>query len=231
MQIIKQSAEIISITPEDPCALIASAARTCYQSAHKTKDMPEFDRRMADYDLIRRLIKAGHHSVLEHASITARIITDRATTHELVRHRLAAYSQESTRYCNYGGKGLMVIWPVMLGPFPDDLDSPDTFLDYHRKAWRDACLAAEEAYMRLIAHHATVALARKVLPQSLKAEIVMTANIREWRHVLRLRASKAADPQIRQIAIMLLAAFTETMPVLFEDLLREEAIPDGIQHQ
>lgn len=217
MKILEQSVQIIAATPYAE-TLIASAARTCYQSLPKVAGLPEQERQNADADLIRRLIKSGHHSVLEHASITVRIVTDRATTHELVRHRLASFSQESTRYCNYSGEGITVVWPVLFGPMPDNLDCLDVWSDSLRTTWREACLRAERLYMRMIADHAPAQLARKVLPQSLKAEIVVTANVREWRHILTLRGSRSADPQIRDIAIRLWREFQTLFPVLFDDI-------------
>ncbi len=162
-------------------------------------------------DFIRRIIKSGHHSVLEHVSITVKLVCDRGVTHELVRHRLASYSQESTRYANYSrdrfGKEITVVKP----PFWPE-DSPPY------RQWYEAMKAAETHYMRLSEMGASPQEARSVLPNSLKTEIVMTCNIREWRHVFQLRCSPQAHPQIRQVMLPLLEEFHQKIPVLFDDL-------------
>ncbi len=183
---------------------IERAGRTCYRSEDRiTPDSaPAF---------IRRILNSGHHSVIEHISITVKFICDRGVTHELVRHRLASYSQESTRYANYSkdrfGKEITVIKP----PFWPE-DSPV----YGQ--WSEAMKAAETHYMRLIEMGAMPQEARTVLPNSLKTEIVMTCNIREWRHVFGLRCTPPAHPQIREIMLPLLDEFHRRIPVLFDDL-------------
>lgn len=183
---------------------IERAGRTCYRSEDRiTPDSaPAF---------IRRILNSGHHSVIEHISITVKFICDRGVTHELVRHRLASYSQESTRYANYSkdrfGKEITVIRP----PFWPE-DSPV----YGQ--WCEAMKAAETHYMCLIEMGAMPQEARTVLPNSLKTEIVMTCNIREWRHVFGLRCTPPAHPQIREIMLPLLDEFHRRIPVLFDDL-------------
>ncbi len=143
---------------------------------------------------LRVIIKSGHESVLEHESITVRFICDRGVTHELVRHRIAAYTQESTRYCNYQKLGMQFIKPCFW--------STESHL---YKCWYHAMKAAELAYNTLINTGATPQEARSVLPNSLKTEIVATMNIREWRHVLRLRTAENAHPQMRQVMGILLS--------------------------
>lgn len=188
-------------------ARIAEAGRVCYQSEPKTDDAT----------FVRRLIKHGHESVLEHAIISVRIICDRGVSHELVRHRIASYSQESTRYCNYSkdkfGGELTFIRPPWV-----DLDSP-VGADY---MWKSAAEEAEDTYLTLLKMGWTPEQARTVLPNSLKTEIVVTMNLREWRHFFRLRCDRAAHPQMRQVAYMLLRAFQETVPVVFDDLLTSD---------
>jgi thymidylate synthase (FAD) len=185
---------------------LESFGRTCYKSEDKiTADSAE--------GFVRRIIKSGHHSVIEHVAATVRFVCDRGVTHELVRHRLAAYSQESTRYANYGqdkfGGEITVIRPLfwLPGSAPYEL-------------WRASMAAAERAYLDLLAAGARPQEARGVLPNSLKTEIVMTANLREWRHVLGLRAGKAAHPQIREIMLPLLAEMNRRLPAVFEDVHR-----------
>lgn len=183
---------------------LEQAARTCYKSEDK-----------ADADsarkLLSRIIRLGHDSVLEHISVTVRIICDRGVTHELVRHRLCSFSQESTRYANYAqdkfGSEITVIRPFF---WAED--------DARYALWRKAMLACEEVYLRLVEAGATAQEARSVLPNSLKTEIVTSANLREWRHIFKLRCDKAAHPQMRQVMLPLLAAFHERIPLIFEDL-------------
>jgi len=181
-------------------SIIEKAGRTCYKSEAKG-DASSF---------IRGLIRNGHHSVIEHASMTVKFICDRGVTHELVRHRLASYSQESTRYCNYSkdkfGNEITVIKPPGLSAGEDD------------EIWIRAMQHAENAYLEMIDTGLSPQIARSVLPNSLRAEIVMTANMREWRHVLTLRTSEKAHPQIRSLMLGLLCILREWLPELFEDI-------------
>ncbi len=205
MKIIEPYFEILD--PIDGKAILRKlelAGRTCYKSEDRMTPA-------SAPDFIRRIIKSGHHSVLEHVSITVKLVCDRGVTHELVRHRLASYSQESTRYANYSrdrfGKEITVVKP----PFWPE-DSPPY------RQWYEAMKAAETHYMRLSEMGASPQEARSVLPNSLKTEIVMTCNIREWRHVFQLRCSPQAHPQIRQVMLPLLEEFHQKIPVLFDDL-------------
>ena len=208
MKIIKPSVTIM--TPLDQRAIlehIESCGRTCYKSEDRiTEGSAE--------KFIRNIINRGHESVLEHFSITVRFVCDRGVTHEIVRHRLASYSQESTRYANYSqdkfGNEITVIKPCYL----DENEDLPMWL-----AWKKGCEDAESAYMRMLMLGATPQEARAVLPNSLKTEICMTANIREWRTVLRQRTSVAAHPQIREVMMMLLEKFNKEIPVFFEDIV------------
>ena len=159
---------------------------------------------------LSNIIKRGHESVLEHISMTVRFICDRGVTHELVRHRLVAYTQESTRYCNYQKKGVTFIRPCFW-----EEGSPKY------AAWVIAMDLAEHTYDYLVEYGATPQEARSVLPNSLKTEIVATTNIREWRHILTLRCSKTAHPQMRELMVPLLKELKTTLPVLFEDIPEE----------
>lgn len=205
MKIIKPSVEIIDkIMPEEVIKKIELCGRVCYKSE---------DRITAESGtkFIMNLIKRGHESVLEHASFTVKFICDRGVTHEIVRHRLASYSQESTRYCNYSkgdfGGQITVIEPLYLevGTFGYEL-------------WRSSCEEAEKRYFDLLGWGCSPQEARAVLPNSLKTEIIMTANIREWRHFLKLRTSPAAHPQMREVADMLLEQVNFILPVFFADI-------------
>lgn len=208
MKIISPSHEII--TPLDGASILKSielAGRTCYKSEDKiTTD--------SSSAFIERIIASGHHSVIEHVNVTVKFICDRGVTHELVRHRLASYSQESTRYANYSkdkfGKEITVIRPL----FWHEDSSEYT-------EWLKAMEYAEMSYMRLIEMGARPEQARSVLPNSLKTEIVMTSNIREWRHVLYLRCSKEAHPQIREIMLPLLSDMHDNIPVVFDNIFQK----------
>jgi thymidylate synthase (FAD) len=169
---------------------------------------------------IEQAVKLGHHSIIEHVGITVRFICDRGVSHELVRHRLASFSQESTRYVNYHqdrfGREITVVKP----PFwPEDSEA--------YRGWTVAMERAEKAYMDLIDLGASPEQARTVLPNSLKTELVMTCNLREWRHILQLRCSPAAHPQVRELMIPLLKELARRVPVLFDDILRAED-PSGV---
>ena len=205
MKIIAPSHEIFYLPDgDDVLKRIELAGRTCYKSENQiTKDSAA--------DFVKRIIDSGHHSVIEHVNITVRFICDRGVTHELVRHRLASYSQESTRYANYSkekfGREITVIKPLFWKE--DSEEYPE---------WLSAMEQAEKSYMRLIDLDASPEQARSVLPNSLKTEIVITCNIREWRHIFRLRCSCSAHPQMREIMLPLLREFHEKIPMLFEDI-------------
>lgn len=205
MKIIEPRVEII--TPIDPQAVmqhIELAGRVCYKSEDKIKGG-------SAEDFIREIIKRGHESVLEHFAITVRFICDRGVSHELVRHRIASYSQESTRYCNYSrcefGEEITVIKPCYW-----DCNSNEYIM------WKLAMEAAEMWYMKLLEEWATPQEALAVLPNSLKTEVIMSANLREWRHFLRLRCAKSAHPQMREVACMLREQLAEALPTIFGDL-------------
>lgn len=207
MKIIKQSCEILTPLNENEILKhLEQCARVCYKSEHKITDS-------SAPDFIKRLISRGHEAAIEHFNITVKFITDRAIANEIVRHRLASYCQESTRYCNYTkeqfGKEITVIEPEYL------LGEENFFA---HECWEKICEECEHAYFDLLEMGRTPQEARCVLPLSLKAELIMTANIREWRHFLKLRTSNAAHPQMQVLAIMLLNEFMEKIPTLFEDI-------------
>jgi thymidylate synthase (FAD) len=205
MKIIEPSVEIL--TPVDGIEVLKAlelAGRTCYKSEDKiTED--------SCVKFVQNVLKRGHEAVIEHYNVTVRFVCDRGVTHEIVRHRIASYCQESTRYCNYSqgkfGNEITVIKPCFF---------EDGSLNY--AYWESSCRDAEASYINLIENGATPQEARSVLPNSLKTEIIMTANMREWRHFLKLRTSTAAHPQMREVAIMLLNQFKSKIPVLFDDI-------------
>ena len=208
MKLIKPSFEILEIMrTAEALQLIEQAGRTCYKSEDKITNT-------SCISFVQRLLKLGHESVLEHSAITVKFIVDRGVTHELVRHRLVAYSQESTRYCNYKG-GVAFILPCWMKDYKDYGEHNFPF-EYH--VWFQAMERAESNYINLINIGWTPQQARSVLPNSLKTEIVATANFREWRHILKLRTSKAAHPQMREIMIPLLKELKGQLPIIFDDI-------------
>jgi thymidylate synthase (FAD) len=175
--------------------------RVCYKSEDRMTDT-------SAAVFIRSLIQRGHTSVLEHGSVSMKFIVDRGVTHEMVRHRHGAYSQESTRYCNYGGNHeITVIEPFF---FRGD--------DLLWESWQYSCAEAETMYQRLLIAGATPDEARSVLPTSLKTELWATYNLRQLRHFLKLRSSKRAHPQMRQVAIPLLIKVKDLLPVIAADI-------------
>jgi thymidylate synthase (FAD) len=219
IEIIKPSFEIL--TPIDGDEILLSlerAARTCYKSEDKITTG-------SATKLVKRLIcDLKHESVIEHVSLSVRFICDRGVTHEMVRHRIAAFSQESTRYVNYSKKGMQFILP----PWVDD-----SFLGvWDTERWESLDVLSNDvcqdwlAAMQCAADYYSIALekgwkpqhARSVLPNSLKTEIVMSANLREWRHVFNLRTSQAAHPQIREVMIPLLLELQSKIPVIFDNI-------------
>jgi len=187
---------------------IERAGRTCYKSEERIT--PASAR-----TFVKKLLSMGHESVIEHEKITVRIVCDRGITHEIVRHRVASYSQESTRYCNYT---------------KDKFENEITFIEPSfwpsasekergkYTAWRESMEAAERSYFKLIELGASPQEARSVLPNSLKTEIVVTMNLRSWRNFLQQRTASAAHPQMREIARPLLDAFKAQIPVIFDDI-------------
>jgi thymidylate synthase (FAD) len=202
MKIVPQSASLLRYTP-DAIALIATAGHVCYQAESKTQDEA----------FVTSLINRGHESVIEHASATFSIITDRGVTHELVRHRLVSYSQESTRFCNYAnnkfGNEITVIEPPGLN-------------DIQRSRWRSAMSESEVQYCALIADGVKPQIARSVLPTCLKTQIITTANFREWRHILKLRTSLAAHPQMRELMEIIKNILVLHWPCVFAESLTQE---------
>lgn len=196
---------------------IERIGRVCYKSENSIKD-DSAER------FVKSIIARGHESVLEHVNISVRVICDRGVSHEIVRHRIASYSQESTRYCNYSndkfGNELTFIKPIF-DKYNCDAGMYDTF--------EDTCRFIEKRYFEMLKHGATPQEARSILPNSLKTEIVMTMNLREWRHFFKLRCDKAAHPQTREIANMILKEFKEKIPVIFDDI--NEGLMGGINEK
>lgn len=205
MKIIKPSYIILDNVGPEMLKKIEQIGRTCYKSEGNIKEG-------SAETFVKGIIARGHESVLEHEKISVRIICDRGVSHELVRHRIASFSQESTRYCNYSkdkfGEELTFIDPCFW-----DTDSTEYAI------WEETMGDIEIAYMKMIRElNVTPEKARSILPNSLKTEIVVTMNLREWRHFFKLRTDKAAHPQMREIACKLLDELKERIPVIFDDI-------------
>lgn len=208
MRIIEPSFEILDeINGEELLKKIEKIGRVCYKSESKiTQDSAR--------KFIANIIKSGHESVIEHEKISVRIICDRGVTHEIVRHRIASYSQESTRYCNYAnekfGKELTLIKPIFWAEDSEEY-----------KCWFETMQKIEDSYNYLIEKGVKPQEARSLLPNSLKTEIIVTMNLREWRHFFKLRTSLRAHPQMREIACAILDEFKKRIPVVFDDICYE----------
>lgn len=207
MKVVKQNFAIEeAIDGNNILQRIERYGRTCYKSEDKIcHDSAQ--------KFVRMIINSGHESVLEHEKVTVRVVCDRGVSHEIVRHRIASYSQESTRYCNYSkdkfGNEITVIEPIFFVA-----EESSSKLD----VWLEAMIDIEKYYFKLIDLGATPQEARTVLPNSLKTEIVMTMNLREWRHFFKLRTSEAAHPQMLEIARPMLEEFKQKIPVVFDDI-------------
>jgi len=184
--------------------MVESIGRKCYKSEDKiTAD---------SYDkFIRMLVSKGHEAMIEHGHFSVCFTVDRGVSHELVRHRLASWAQESTRYCNYSndkfGGEITVIKPFFFDEGSEEYDH-----------WFKSMMYAESAYIQMLHAGRSPQEARSVLPNSLKTEVVMTANFREWRNFFKLRADKTAHPQMRQVVKPLLEECIALCPSVFDDL-------------
>ena len=213
MRVINAGYEIISdLNGAEILKHIERCARVCYKSEDRITDG-------SAEKMVAALIRSGHEAMLEHYSFTVKFICDRGVSHELVRHRIASFAQESSRYCCYAkdkfGKELTFINPCFWEPDSDN---------YAR--WFHEMDESEKTYLAMIENGATPEQARDILPTSIKTEIVMTANLREWRHFFKLRAEGVTGkphPQMLEITIPLLKELKQKVPVVFDDIMSEEA--------
>lgn len=219
MKIIEQSHEILHM---DGLDLIERAGRTCYKSEEKIGCLTEGSAPR----FVKMLIKRGHEAIIEHGSATVKFITNRGVTHELVRHRVASFGQESTRYVNYGGKEMEFIRPVWCASDCEAMNAMQgglqVFIPPDEAVFLYACATAVGSYKRLLDGGWRPEQAREVLPNSLKTEIVVTANYREWRHIFKLRAlgtTGKPHPQMQALMLPVLEEFKAKLPALFGDLM------------
>ena len=232
MKLIKPSFRIISeIDGRDILRRIENAGRTCYKSENRITET-------SSVEFVKMIIKNGHESVLEHQSISVKIICDRGVSHELVRHRIASFSQESTRYCNYSKDKFSnqitfiipcwfdkeIIYKVLNDPIAKgdgksvSINVDLKLKDFAETRWVNHMLDCEKTYKALIISKWSPQQARSVLPNSLKTEIVITANLREWRLIFKQRTAQAAHPQMREIMQPMLDEFKIKIPVIFDDI-------------
>lgn len=232
MKLIKPKVEILDRLDERAIVgRIATVARTCY----KSEGMRTADK---DYALVKRLIDSKHDAMLEFVDVTVKFTTDRAIANELVRHRLASFAQESTRYCNYskdkfGGELTFIIpswvdWQIVDGIFvteasinSEDIKNIDIYGKSIARNFIENLLQTESTYLTLVRNDWTAEQARAVLPLCTKTEINMKANLREWRHFFKLRCSKHAHPDMRVLALDLLKQMHDKLPTIFEDIYQE----------
>lgn len=245
MKIIKAGYQVLNPAMDDPTHIsaiyrnIERAGRTCYKSEDRITDE-------SAEKFVRAIVKNGHEAMLEHANMAVRFTVDRGVSHEFVRHRMASFAQESTRYCNYSGDKfgyeITVIEPCFFDEVPyatkqgivkyfaspalEPIDGSllKTAKDHQYANWYGACCAAEDSYFQMLAWGATPQEARSVLPTSLKTEIIITANMREWRHMFKLRAlgtTGKPHPQMAEVMVPLMNECILKMPALFGDLAME----------
>ncbi|MCI8378673.1 MAG: FAD-dependent thymidylate synthase [Lachnospiraceae bacterium] len=212
MKIIKAGYEILTAISEggiEELQHIEKIGRVCYKSEDKITADGESAKKF-----VKMIIGRGHEAMIEHSSLSVKFTVDRGVSHELVRHRIASFAQESTRYCNYSkdkfDNGVTFIKPFF---FKDDSE--------RYTAWLSAMDVAEQSYLKLLELDATPQEARSVLPNSTKTEIIITANYREWRNFFKLRTAKAAHPQMREVTIPLLAELKNKLPIIFDDIEAE----------
>lgn len=204
MKTIKPNVEkIVFHLPEgykEPIDFLEEVGRVCYESNDKIKEN-------SAEKFIKNIVKRGHHSIIEHCTISAFLEVDRGVSHEMVRHRLASFAQESSRYCNYSKKKFNNEITVVEYPWKNEIS---------KHIHDEASIAAEEYYFKLLENGEPPELARAVLPISLRTKLVVTANLREWLTIFKLRTDSAAHPMIREISKELLVAFHKRFKVIYQ---------------
>lgn len=215
MKIINAMYEILTNISEggiEELKTIEKIGRVCYKSEDKIEDNGSSAKRF-----VSMLINRGHEAMLEHSTLSVKFIVDRGVSHELVRHRIASFAQESTRYCNYSkdkfGNEITFIKPLFF----------ETNTEQY-SLWYNACENSESSYFDLLIHGCTPQEARSVLPNSLKTEVVFTANYREWRNFFKLRVAETAHPQMREVTRPLLDELKTRIPVIFDDITYDKII-------
>ncbi|MGM5482343.1 MAG: FAD-dependent thymidylate synthase [Nanobdellota archaeon] len=233
MEVIEQYHEFVDL-PQNVLEVIEKVARTCYKSEDRISPG-------SAEKLIRKIIDLGHGAMIEFKDVVVKGYTNRGVSHELVRHRLASYAQESTRFVNYGGKDIQFIKPVWIekdicGYYnEDDILIPEFDNNLNKKTistniWLKSCYNSSKDYNSLLSAGWKAQEARDVLNNAVKTEINMKANLREWRHVFIERCAKAAHPQMRALMFPVLEDFYKNIPVIFDDLY-EHFIKNGEKNE
>lgn len=214
MKIVKAGYEILTPISDggiEELKHIEKIGRVCYKSEDKISEDGESAKKF-----VKMLIDRGHEAMIEHSSLSVKFIVDRGVSHELVRHRIASFAQESTRYCNYSkdkfGQEVTFIEPL----FYSKGTTQKAIRNYF--SWKKAMESAEMYYFNMINEGATPQEARSVLPNSTKTEIVITANYREWRNFFKLRTASVAHPQMVEVTRPLLEELKEKLPIIFDDI-------------
>lgn len=219
MKSIKASYEILTqIDGIKELQHIERIGRVCYKSEDKITEDGDSARKF-----VGMLVKNGHEAMIEHSSLSVKFTVDRGVSHELVRHRIASFAQESTRYCNYSNDkfgsectfidlGLGINWDTKMAQMEAGQ------IEAIMTEWENACKDAEVHYLKMLELGATPQIARSVLPNSTKTEITITANFREWRNFFKLRVPKTAHPQMREVTIPLFGELRVKLPDVFGDI-------------
>ena len=225
MKLLKANFEILTPISDggiEELKHIEKIGRVCYKSEGKITEDGESAKKF-----VKMLIDRGHEAMIEHSSMSVKFVVDRGVSHELVRHRIASFAQESTRYVNYSldkfGNEINVIdlEPcMMLDGKMKNMTSQELNAIY--KEWISSIYDAEKHYMKMMELGATPQIARSVLPNSTKTEITITANYREWRNFFKLRIPSTAHPQMREVTIPLLKELKTRLPIIFDDIEMEE---------
>lgn len=211
MKLIAPSYEIVEC-PTDSLERIERGARTCYKTEERIGDG-------SAEKLVRHLVDRGHNAMLEFGGVIwIRFTSSRGFSHEMVRHRLASYAQESTRYCNYSREK----FDGQVGFIDPQTIAPERWTAKQLELWLRGCEAifqlSEEWYLSMVNAGIPAQYAREVLPIGLKTEINVQANIVEWRHIFKQRTSPAAHPRMRELMIPLLHDLSKLVPVVFDDI-------------
>lgn len=207
MQIVTPYAKMLGIPDKAAGIELLKKIEWCGRISHRSEEAQTED---SWYKFIHTVVLGhGDWSIVEHASVTCDFVVDRGITHEIVRHRLFSFTQESTRFVNYEKK------------MPSRFIRPNFSNTNQATAWEIAITNCELCYLDMLANGAAPQIARSVFPNALASRIVITGNLRNWRHFFIMRTTKEAHPQMKEVTIPLLREFQEKIPILYEDIVPE----------
>lgn len=215
MNIVEPYAALMDVPDQTAGIALLKKIEWCGRISHRSEDAQTED----SWERFLRavVLGKGDWSIVEHAIVTVDAIVDRGITHEWVRHRLASFTQESTRFVNYEKK------------MPASFIKPEGMNEESAAIWANAIRFSEVEYQRMIRAGLSPQIARSVFPNALASRIVTTCNLRNWRHFLLMRTTREAHPQMRQVTIPLLHEFQDRIPVLFEDIEPEGKQADNLK--